>query len=168
MPHLLLRRSQILDLAVYPPAGHRRHPPLENTTPKTPLAPKHTPSEKTPLKNRPDSAPKKQGGMCHGRDNIDVSQSLNNLAMVYQNQGRYGDAEPLYQRSSAIFEKALGRDHHNSFPSATASANRFASAVTGTRSPGRTRSGANRAVKAGCAITAARYAITSSALTSFP
>jgi hypothetical protein len=33
--------------------------------------------------------------MCHGRDNIDVSQSLNNLAMVYQNQGRYGDAEPL-------------------------------------------------------------------------
>ena len=41
-------------------------------------------------------------------------------------------------------------------PSATASANSFASAVSGTRRPGRTRSALKRAVKAGCAMTAAR------------
>jgi tetratricopeptide (TPR) repeat protein len=33
------------------------------------------------------------------------------LALLYSKQGRYGDAEPLYQRSLAIWEKALGRDH---------------------------------------------------------
>jgi tetratricopeptide (TPR) repeat protein len=46
-----------------------------------------------------------------GRDNPDVATSLNNLANPYQNQGRYADAEPLYQRSLAIREKALGGDH---------------------------------------------------------
>ena len=37
--------------------------------------------------------------------------SLNNLAELYHDQGRYADAEPLYQRSLAISEKALGPDH---------------------------------------------------------
>ena len=37
--------------------------------------------------------------------------SLNNLAALYQDQGRYADAEPLYKRSLAIREKALGPDH---------------------------------------------------------
>ena len=37
--------------------------------------------------------------------------SLNNLAELYRNQGRYADAEPLYKRSLAIYEKALGPDH---------------------------------------------------------
>ena len=36
---------------------------------------------------------------------------LNNLAGLYRNQGRYADAEPLYKRSLAIDEKALGPDH---------------------------------------------------------
>jgi CHAT domain-containing protein len=36
---------------------------------------------------------------------------LNNLAELYRNQGRYADAEPLYQRSLAIAEKAFGPDH---------------------------------------------------------
>jgi tetratricopeptide (TPR) repeat protein len=31
--------------------------------------------------------------------------------VLYYDQGRYGDAEPLYKRSLAIREKALGRDH---------------------------------------------------------
>ena len=31
--------------------------------------------------------------------------------MLYAEQGRFTDAEPLYQRSLAIFEKAFGRDH---------------------------------------------------------
>ena len=40
-------------------------------------------------------------------------QSLNNLARLYTGQGRYAEAEPLYQRSLAIREKAFGRDHPN-------------------------------------------------------
>jgi tetratricopeptide (TPR) repeat protein len=31
--------------------------------------------------------------------------------VLYKSQGRYADAEPLYERSLAIYEKALGRDH---------------------------------------------------------
>jgi CHAT domain-containing protein len=46
-----------------------------------------------------------------GRDHPDVAISLNNLASLYDRQGRYADTEPLYQRSLAIREKALGRDH---------------------------------------------------------
>ena len=38
-------------------------------------------------------------------------QSLNNLAALYADQGRYADAEPLYKRALAIREKALGPDH---------------------------------------------------------
>ena len=37
--------------------------------------------------------------------------SLNNLAVLYSNQGKYNDAEPLYKRSLAIDEKALGPEH---------------------------------------------------------
>ena len=46
-----------------------------------------------------------------GPDHPDVAQSLNNLAVLYRDQGRYADAEPLYKRSLAINEKALGPDH---------------------------------------------------------
>jgi len=37
--------------------------------------------------------------------------ALNNLALLYDNQGRYAEAEPLYKRALAIWEKALGPDH---------------------------------------------------------
>ena len=37
--------------------------------------------------------------------------ALNNLAALYDNQGRYAEAEPLYKRALAIQEKALGPDH---------------------------------------------------------
>lgn len=37
--------------------------------------------------------------------------SLDNLAVLYSNQGKYAEAEPLYQRSMAIREKGLGPDH---------------------------------------------------------
>ena len=36
---------------------------------------------------------------------------LNNLALLYRNQGRYAEAEPLYMRSLAIWETALGSGH---------------------------------------------------------
>jgi tetratricopeptide (TPR) repeat protein len=42
-----------------------------------------------------------------------VATSLNNLAGLYDTQGQYGKAEPLYQRALAIFEKALGPEHPN-------------------------------------------------------
>ncbi|MCA1994544.1 MAG: CHAT domain-containing protein, partial [Coleofasciculus sp. S288] len=37
--------------------------------------------------------------------------SLNNLALLYEAQGNYAQAEPLYQRALAIFEKVLGPEH---------------------------------------------------------
>ena len=44
---------------------------------------------------------------------IDPTQApaYNNLAKVYHAQARYADAEPMYKRSLAIHEKALGPDH---------------------------------------------------------
>ena len=36
---------------------------------------------------------------------------LNNLASLYQNQGKYALVEPLSKRALAIREKALGPDH---------------------------------------------------------
>ena len=40
-----------------------------------------------------------------------VATGLNNLALLYYTQGKYAEAEPLYKRSLAINEKALGPDH---------------------------------------------------------
>ena len=46
-----------------------------------------------------------------GPDHPDVATSLYDLAELYQVQGQYAKAEPLYQRALAIREKALGPDH---------------------------------------------------------
>ncbi len=46
-----------------------------------------------------------------GPDHPDVAISLNNLALLYETQGKYAEAEPLYKRALAIREKALGPDH---------------------------------------------------------
>jgi len=37
-----------------------------------------------------------------------VAIILNNLGLLYTDQGKYTEAEPLFQRSLAIREKALG------------------------------------------------------------
>ena len=37
--------------------------------------------------------------------------SLNNLAQLYETQGRYDEAESLYQRALATRERVLGPDH---------------------------------------------------------
>jgi tetratricopeptide (TPR) repeat protein len=39
--------------------------------------------------------------------------SLNSLALLYNNQGRYDQAEPLYHRALATWEKALGPDRRS-------------------------------------------------------
>jgi tetratricopeptide (TPR) repeat protein len=46
-----------------------------------------------------------------GREHPDTLTSLNNLAALYQAQGRYQEAEPLYQRTLRAREQALGPDH---------------------------------------------------------
>ena len=40
-----------------------------------------------------------------------MGTSLNNLAELYRAQSRDAEAGPLYRRSIAIFEKALGLEH---------------------------------------------------------
>jgi len=47
-------------------------------------------------------------GSCGGGS---VAKSLNNLAALYHDQGKYAEAEPLYQRAMRIDEKAFGPDH---------------------------------------------------------
>ena len=40
-----------------------------------------------------------------------MAVSLNNLAALYWTQGKYAEAEPLFKRSLATVEKALGPEH---------------------------------------------------------
>ena len=46
-----------------------------------------------------------------GPEHPRVANSLNILALLYAAQGKYAEAEPLYQRALAIAEKALGPEH---------------------------------------------------------
>ena len=46
-----------------------------------------------------------------GVNHANYGVALNSLANVYAAQGKYTDAEGLYQRALAIKEKALGKDH---------------------------------------------------------
>ncbi len=48
-----------------------------------------------------------------GDEDPDVANSLNNLALLYNSQGRYSEAEPLYIEALAIAEKLLGANHPN-------------------------------------------------------
>ena len=46
-----------------------------------------------------------------GSEHLTLAITLNNLALLYQAQGQYAQAEPLYQRALALWEKALGPEH---------------------------------------------------------
>ncbi len=46
-----------------------------------------------------------------GPEHPSVAASLNNMASLYNAQGKYAEAEPLYKRALPIDEKALGPDH---------------------------------------------------------
>jgi tetratricopeptide (TPR) repeat protein len=46
-----------------------------------------------------------------GANHPDVAWTLNNLALVYADQSKHGEAEELYKRALAIREKALGANH---------------------------------------------------------
>ena len=49
--------------------------------------------------------------LSKGPDHPDVAQSLNNLATLYHDQGKYAEAEALYFRALAIREESLGPNH---------------------------------------------------------
>jgi tetratricopeptide (TPR) repeat protein len=46
-----------------------------------------------------------------GEEHPDTATSLNNLATLYQDQGKYAEAEPLLVRALAICERVLGKAH---------------------------------------------------------
>src|ERR1700675_2849083 len=46
----------------------------------------------------------------YGPFNVDVAGALNNLALLYSDQGRDTEAEPLYRRAIAILQKVQGLD----------------------------------------------------------
>jgi Tetratricopeptide repeat len=48
-----------------------------------------------------------------GEEHPDVAQSLNNLALLYNSQGRYSQAEPLLIQALYILEQRLGVNHPN-------------------------------------------------------
>jgi tetratricopeptide (TPR) repeat protein len=47
----------------------------------------------------------------HGEDHLAYGRAMAVLAKAYHSQGRYAEAEPLYQKALAITEKTLGADH---------------------------------------------------------
>ncbi|WP_390842559.1 MULTISPECIES: tetratricopeptide repeat protein [Nostoc] len=48
-----------------------------------------------------------------GEEHPDVATSYNNLALLYYSQGRYSEAEPLFQKVLEIAELCLGVNHPN-------------------------------------------------------
>ena len=48
-----------------------------------------------------------------GPQDTRLAININNLAELYRLQAKYTEAEPLYKRSLAIWEKALGLEHPN-------------------------------------------------------
>ncbi len=42
-----------------------------------------------------------------------MAVSFNNLALLYNDQGLYAEAEPLFERALAIVERVLGSEHPN-------------------------------------------------------
>jgi CHAT domain-containing protein/Tfp pilus assembly protein PilF len=46
-----------------------------------------------------------------GLDSREIAPELNNLAALYQRQGRYAEAEPLFKRALALREKSLPSGH---------------------------------------------------------
>ncbi|MEH2316744.1 tetratricopeptide repeat protein, partial [Nostoc sp.] len=48
-----------------------------------------------------------------GEEHPDVALSLNNLAALYDSQGRYSEAEPLYMQALDILERRLSANHPN-------------------------------------------------------
>jgi eukaryotic-like serine/threonine-protein kinase len=46
-----------------------------------------------------------------GEENLDVSESLNNLAIALEREGKYAEAEPLFRKALALRRKLLGNEN---------------------------------------------------------
>lgn len=53
-------------------------------------------------------------------DHPSTASSLNNLALLLQDQGELAAARPLYEHAMAIWEKVLGPDHPDTIASGRA------------------------------------------------
>ena len=93
-------------------------PPPASTTWRCSTTTKAAYAEAEPLSKRSLAIREK----ALGPDHPHVATSLNNLAVLYRNQGRYKEAEPPHQRALMIQEKALGPEH----PDVAASLNNLA------------------------------------------
>jgi tetratricopeptide (TPR) repeat protein len=50
-------------------------------------------------------------GSLKNLNSPEMAEGMGRLAELYRSQGRYSEAEPLYERSLSIWEKQLGADH---------------------------------------------------------
>jgi tetratricopeptide (TPR) repeat protein len=57
------------------------------------------------------AVPKQIHEQILGQQHPDYATSLNNLAVLYQSQGKYEQALPLYQQSLIILKQVLGNQH---------------------------------------------------------
>ena len=83
------------------------HPDLADE----PQRPRHPALEPGPIRPGRAALPPRPGdprGGPGGRTHPEVAVGLDNLAILYKDQGRQDEAEPLYQRSLAIREKSSG------------------------------------------------------------
>ena len=46
-----------------------------------------------------------------GTESLEVARDGNTLAPLYQNQGKYEEAEPLYKRALELYEQHYGSQH---------------------------------------------------------
>ena len=68
------------------------------------------PSRSISARSRPTSG-------CWARSILGTLISVGNLALLYQDQGRYGEAEPLLKRALEAKERVLGREHPDTLTS---------------------------------------------------
>ncbi len=52
-----------------------------------------------------------------GREHPDTLRDINNLALLYEIQGRYGEAELLLKKALRLREMVLGREHPDTLSS---------------------------------------------------
>jgi tetratricopeptide (TPR) repeat protein len=52
----------------------------------------------------------------YAKEHPDIADRLNGLALLYDTQGKYAEAEPLYLRALAISEKVFGPEHPHVAP----------------------------------------------------
>jgi len=52
-----------------------------------------------------------QTALQEAKEELRLAASLDDEARLYHKQGKYAEAEPVYQRSLAIREKTLGAEH---------------------------------------------------------